>query len=102
MMLLAAVLLLIAFLSLSVLVARLGSVPNETQRETEGQFLREVRITEKALGNITALPDAEEPARFAVLARLAAQRGYSLSCTAPDVALLTDGRSLARLAYAGC
>lgn len=87
MMLLAAVVLLIAFLSLSVMVSRVSIVASETARAGEDGFLREVKI----VGGALAMPT--QPS-MAVLASFEAQRGFSLTCSG-GVATLTDGLSTA-------
>jgi hypothetical protein len=101
MMLLAAIVLLIAFVSLAVMVARVTLVANETTRDTHGAFLREAQAVTQAVEMLLAVP----PSSYAVfeaqvqdLQAYEAQRGFLLSWECnhnlDDGFRLTDGRSV--------
>lgn len=109
MMLLAAIVLLIAFVSLAVMVARVTLVANETTRDSHGPFLREaaaVSQTVEMLLDVTPSPTyAQFEAQVADLQAFEAQRGFLLSWECnhdlDDVFRLTDGRSVVLIVVPG-
>ena len=108
MMLLAAIVLLIAFLSMAVMVARVTLVANETSLDQHGAFLREAEAVART---ITMIDEATNDntligSQIADLQAFEAQRGYLLSwdCNASpadDVFRFTDGRSTAEIELPG-
>lgn len=107
MMLLAAIVLLIAFVSLAVMVARVTLVANETTRDSHGPFLREARAVASAVGMIQGETTAYAAFLDYIedLQAFEAQRGFLLSweCDAggDDVFRLTDGRSVTTIELPG-
>ena len=103
MMLLAAIVLLIAFLSMAIMIARVTLVASETSRDQHGAFLREADAAIIAIGLIQAEVPSDYSDYLALVQDLQAyeaQRGFLLSweCNgAADADLdyfrLTDGRS---------
>lgn len=104
MMLLAAIVLLIAFVSMAVMISRVTLVASETSRDQHGPFLREAGAVAEALTILQATRDAPGGTdailgnQIADLQSFEAQRGFLLSwdCVAagPDTFRLTDGRSV--------
>lgn len=99
MMLLAAIVLLIAFVSLAVMVARVTLVANETTRDSHGPFLREAAAVSQA---VEMLLDVSPSPTFAVfeaqvsdLQAYEAQRGFLLSWECNSSTVDTDGDGVA-------
>ncbi|MEK6976454.1 MAG: hypothetical protein AABY18_08955 [Candidatus Thermoplasmatota archaeon] len=109
MMLLAAIVLLIAFVSLAVMVARVTLVANETTRDTHGAFLREAGAVTQTVEMLLAVSPAPTYTVFQDqvqdLQAYEAQRGFLLSWECNDDGLdsfrLTDGRSVITIALMG-
>lgn len=109
MMLLAAIVLLIAFVSLAVMVARVTLVANETTRDTHGAFLREADAVAQTVKMLLAVSPAPTYTVFQGqvqdLQADEAQRGFLLSWECNDDRLdsfrLTDGRSVVTIALMG-
>lgn len=108
MMLLAAIVLLIAFVSMAVMISRVTLVASETSRDQHGPFLREAASVREALAvlqanrNAVGGSDSVLGDQIADLQAFEAQRGYLLSwdCSPSSAAnpndtfRLTDGRSV--------
>ena len=111
MMLLAAIVLLIAFVSLAVMVARVTLVANETTRDSHGPFLREASAVSQTVDMLldvtgpTGPTYAQFEAQVSDLQAFEAQRGFLLSWECnnnlDDVFRLTDGRSTVLIVVPG-
>lgn len=107
MMILAAIVLLIAFVSLAVMVARVTLVANETTRDSHGSFLRESEAVASAVEMIRdQTSDYDEFLGYTEdLQAFEARRGFLLSweCNddTNDFFRLTDGRSTITIALPG-
>lgn len=100
MMLLAAIVLLIAFVSMAVMISRVTLVASETSRDQHGPFLREAAAVAEALALFADGTNPDEAilgTQISDLQTFEAQRGYLLSwdcsATGDDTFRLTDGRS---------
>lgn len=103
MMLLAAIVLLIAFVSMAVMISRVTLVASETSRDQHGPFLREAAAVAEALQMIdtrygATSDEGEIGTQISDLQSFEARRGFLLSwdCVegGPDTFRLTDGRSV--------
>ena len=102
MMLLAAIVLLIAFVSMAIMISRVSLVASETSRDQHGPFLREAAAVSTAVEIIQAEAPTDYAAYLGLVQDLQAyeaQRGFLLSwecsdgASALDYFRLTDGRS---------